>query len=243
MKKLSFLIMVCILLIAIMKETPSIKARSEDRIDDRKTVLTKDSKDLSKDDLRDFISLAIDENITVNEAEIFIKSLDNEKFIEMNEIINKEFVYKNESSQAIDQGLTNERKLLDSVQIDANKAGCDPTAQQQGFCWRQFIEYFTPYVNYLEDKAPTWHQRYTTICDNDPSDTDLVLYFDISSSNPDNLRWATSSAAIYVFASSSLNGFDFDNYGAHLCINSLISSIPGISDTFISNNIRMQLLQ
>ena len=75
-----------------------------------------------------------------------------------------------------------------------------------------------------EGQSQAWNQRYTTICDNDASDTDLVIYFNISSNDPDRLRWSTTSSGVYTVTSSSQNGFDFDNWGVHLCMENRLNN-------------------
>lgn len=194
-------------------------------------VLSKPVAALTADDLHAYLDLAFSRRITVEQAQAFLSRLSAGQLAEL--------------GRAIDAlGSTLPSSPQDAparVPAQAQKAVCDPVAQQQGFCWRQFIEYNNGEPS-VQARGVAWRQRYTTICDNDPGDEDLVLFFDIASLNPDKLRWHTTSPGLFTIVATdglSLNGFDFDNQGAHLCMSNRASAI--YTDAEIAASLIMSL--
>lgn len=202
-----------------------------------KNIIEKSSDQLTEDDLITFVNIAIANQITVEDVKKRLSDLSQEQRKFVDDAINMKVMNaKKNKPENIDAGLQNDYILRQNNNGTNAIQACDPTAQQQGFCWRQLIEYFQAYTS-VEDKAPSWRNWYATICDNDASDLDLVLYFDITSVDPDKLRWSTSSAGIYLISSNGQNGFDFDNWGAHMCIETRITAV--YSEATVAANIRM----
>lgn len=224
---------------------PIIMSNTYTNVD--KSILSKPSTMLTNNDLEIFVDLVFNEQVNVEETKHFLDNLSPEQLDTLRIIFDSNLPTLVDQPDAIEIANSNQKILLQRQQAHNPNAtnGCDPGAfGNYGFCWQQDIEYFTPYANYAEDKAPSWYQLYTTICDNDPNDIDLVLYFDVNSNDPNKLVWSTSSAKIYTAASTEnnkkLNGWDFDNYGAHLCISTRIRASMLNNDAAISQNIRMQ---
>lgn len=249
-RKFGFIILLCTLLGSFAQSTFAVSQSqlrmAYDTTSSQQTtaddVLKKAAAELTEDDLRLFVELALTESITVDEAAQFIEKLADDQQELLYKLLDEKAVVRQDTPAELEQGLRNDQILRDQAaqqNTPQATAACDPAAQQQGFCWLQPIEYFYGASSY-EGRAPTWHQRYTTICDNDPGDTDLVLYFNIDSSNPDSFRWLTFSAAVYAASfGGSQNGFDFDNWGAHLCMANRISAITGYTDVEISDSIML----
>ncbi|WP_110515457.1 hypothetical protein [Herpetosiphon llansteffanensis] len=202
-----------------------------------KSIIEKSSDQLTDDELITFVNLAIVNQITVEDVQKRLNDLSQEqrKFID-NAINMVVMNAKKNTPENIETGLQNDHIIRQNNNGTNAIQACDPTAQQQGFCWRQLIQYFQAYTS-VEDKAPSWRNWYATICDNDANDLDLVLYFDITSVDPDKLRWSTSSVGIYLISSNGQNGFNFDNWGAHMCIETRITAV--YSEATVAANIRM----
>lgn len=209
--------------------------RDSQLIDMQHAVLDKPPNALTAEDLLDYLDLALDEAITPEQARRFMSRLSPEQRLQFNEAVESLAERKIESRETMQRASKNQA-FLAKDQGPMAVMGCDPAAQERGFCWLQMIERYTTSV-IVEHQRPSWHQLYTTICDNDPGDADLVVYFPISSINPDNLMWGSSSSFITSLLDSSLLGFDFDNVGAHMCINSTARYFR--SDAEIANSLTM----
>ena len=184
--------------------------------------MTKPQPELTDDDLRKYLELTLAEKITVEQAKEFMDGLSKDQQARLDAIIDEMAKPHEPTAEEIAVAQRNEDLLREQNKAPSAVLGCDPTAQQQGFCWRQPIEYYR--WGYIEGQSQAWNQRYTTICDNDSSDTNLVVYFNISSNDPDRLRWSTTSSGVYTVTSSSQNGFDFDNWGVHLCMENRLNN-------------------
>jgi hypothetical protein len=181
-------------------------------------------------DLRQFVALAVDERITVPEAQNIWKQLTEEQKEKVGELL------------AIKVGIQPDewQRFVQSNKVTLR--GFTPLGFP-GEIWREPIEniWTWGYPPGTTFATSYWDSPY---CDDDPSDHDWAFWFyqpyEWYSRNPSGLRWTSTSVQVYlafmIAYGGNLNGYSFNWNEARLCIGTTGVSAAGGPDN-VKNNV------
>jgi hypothetical protein len=172
---------------------------------------SKGGTEVTDQDIDRFAELVISEGITVKEMHDFQKRLNQEQ----KNLADRLFLEKvAQQGKLIDpqHTLVNEGEV--AVSDDVSTTGsCDPGAYPN--CWQQVIEeiYLPPSGSYAGAFMEGWYTT-TYTCD-DKADIDYVFAGRRDATNPDKLRWTSTSTQV-TYAIELLNGTNINSYGLNL---------------------------
>jgi hypothetical protein len=170
-------------------------------------------KNPKKLDIERFIDDVVNERISPDEVIAIEKSLDP---------VQKQQAWDSFYKKAKPVGHTQAQKealLRESVEAersvfpeeDASIQACDPGAKPD--CWRQIVEEAATAGG---GSGSQGYYTTTTRCDNN-EDIDYVFGFWYDASNPDSLRWYSTSSQV-AWALGNLNGYGLSNTEVRLCV-------------------------
>ena len=186
-------------------------------------------------ELQRFVNLAVNEQITVPEAQQVWEKLTPVQRERVGEFL------------AIEVGISvdNWRQF---VKNNATKQSAMPINDNYGELgypgeiWREPIENVWTY-GYPPGATFAGSYWNTPLCDDDPNDPDWTFYFyqpyEWYSRNPDGLRWTSNSAQVYLAFMTAyfgnLNGYSFSWNEARLCIGTRGVDLAGGPDNVKAN--------
>lgn len=198
-------------------------------------TLQKDSPKLTAQDIDRFVDLVISEGITVEEMHDFQKQLTKQQKQSADKLFLEKVSKRGHVAVDPTQHLVDKEVPLDDASITAS---CDPGAAPN--CWRQNIEeiYLPPSGSYSMTLTEGWYTT-TNTCDVNEPDVDYVFAGRRDATNPDKLRWTTTSTQV-TYAIELLNGTNINSYGlnlyeARLCLGDNTVSYAGGADKVRAN--------
>ncbi len=228
-------VVAALLVVGIMATALSVFAKNEVLIAQTpiEEILAKPVEALNDSDLKSFVILAHQEEISVAQAEKFFQKIETESQVfervsilvaETGGVDIDEWQRERAKYKAINEGKN--PTDLDNKHSDYSRYSNNPSL------WRQPIE----------NRATFWsHEPYASFyyrddhCEHDfwyQPDEDWVFYFEMNySSNPDGLRWTTDSSWVYsVFHGAyggDLNSFAHSFNHVKICIGGSAASAAG----------------
>ncbi len=169
--------------------------------------------DVTDADLERFVDLVISEQITVAQARAFLQQLAELQVSRVAELLSAR----------------TSTRLAESSKVSPVSPNIIEPPPGSSELWRQIIEKGAgPPEAFAQDY---WSDPYCEGGPNPDPDDDWVFWFWIDSTNPDSLRWDTTSAqvatAFWIAYGNNLNGFAYHWDEARLCLGTTGVSLAG----------------